>query len=687
MKYYQIKTIEKNETPPRWYRTLVPSGITFSQLYVLLGYIHDEIYNLSAYFEYETRDRTIRIEEFEDGNPEYENSFYDVYDARKTYIDMFFKEGFKISQYSGRDFDLTIEVEKDAAEYPEFNAPKVIKVSRAIANEEAWCEEDGNLPTGVFDVKIVCSHPFNYAKDMEADFGNGTIMQVAENPATSEDAIRKGAQTRGAEGLHNAMLPLYDDEDIVPLLEEWEKAIGGGRPPTDNRLAHCLDNLMLEKYGETFATYTSAAMMKAMHLGTTEDDMIGRILNKALENRPEPKVIDFINLLDKKDLEFIAKEFKLNIPSGKGKKAITNVIYSQLFSEKSIVDRLIHLEDKEIELFDLIAKSSKGRFPETDDEEMIGEDLTYMLLAFPLKDERLIVPELIRKVYEDKWSHELEVERQKRVWMYKCIDIARIYYGVMSWDVLAQLFARKFKKTDMEELKDIFRTTPDLYNDMIEIGDRIVLRGYEEDDYYKYLEGTLQRDKPYYIPSRKEIEEFYDKGCILSSPSHQAMLKFLIKTFNCSQKQAELKVMEIYHQISNNERMQTVLDGLSNLSADSDGEVVFASDKDFEEFARVYINMHNHSHLMLNRGYTANDLALTMGGIPKSLKDTVITPRGPEAAAILKEAQAELSEMGINVDQERVEDMLREEKQQKIGRNDLCPCGSGRKYKKCCGKK
>ena len=22
----------------------------------------------------------------------------------------------------------------------------------------------------------------------------------------------------------------------------------------------------------------------------------------------------------------------------------------------------------------------------------------------------------------------------------------------------------------------------------------------------------------------------------------------------------------------------------------------------------------------------------------------------------------------------------------KIGRNDLCPCGSGRKYKQCCGK-
>ncbi|NLB42271.1 MAG: hypothetical protein GX815_08430 [Clostridiales bacterium] len=25
-------------------------------------------------------------------------------------------------------------------------------------------------------------------------------------------------------------------------------------------------------------------------------------------------------------------------------------------------------------------------------------------------------------------------------------------------------------------------------------------------------------------------------------------------------------------------------------------------------------------------------------------------------------------------------------KSQKVGRNDQCPCGSGKKYKKCCGK-
>jgi uncharacterized protein YecA (UPF0149 family) len=28
----------------------------------------------------------------------------------------------------------------------------------------------------------------------------------------------------------------------------------------------------------------------------------------------------------------------------------------------------------------------------------------------------------------------------------------------------------------------------------------------------------------------------------------------------------------------------------------------------------------------------------------------------------------------------------RREYRQKVGRNDPCPCGSGKKYKKCCGR-
>ena len=76
-----------------------------------------------------------------------------------------------------------------------------------------------------------------------------------------------------------------------------------------------------------------------------------------------------------------------------------------------------------------------------------------------------------------------------------------------------------------------------------------------------------------------------------------------------------------------------------------------------------------------------------------------IVPESSHAAAMLREAAPYLGEMGIPVDLEGNADTIttamfpdglggsavRVEK--KIYPNDPCPCGSGKKYKKCCGKK
>jgi len=44
----------------------------------------------------------------------------------------------------------------------------------------------------------------------------------------------------------------------------------------------------------------------------------------------------------------------------------------------------------------------------------------------------------------------------------------------------------------------------------------------------------------------------------------------------------------------------------------------------------------------------------------------------------LKEFYDGVDEIKIKVKERRII------RRQKIGRNDLCPCGSGKKYKKCC---
>jgi preprotein translocase subunit SecA len=52
--------------------------------------------------------------------------------------------------------------------------------------------------------------------------------------------------------------------------------------------------------------------------------------------------------------------------------------------------------------------------------------------------------------------------------------------------------------------------------------------------------------------------------------------------------------------------------------------------------------------------------------------------------AQLQETQQQAEVIGGHISEEGAKIVKAES--EKVGRNDLCPCGSGKKYKKCCGK-
>jgi preprotein translocase subunit SecA len=55
-----------------------------------------------------------------------------------------------------------------------------------------------------------------------------------------------------------------------------------------------------------------------------------------------------------------------------------------------------------------------------------------------------------------------------------------------------------------------------------------------------------------------------------------------------------------------------------------------------------------------------------------------------EAFQRKKRKELEQARMAGSGDRQQIQQVVRGEK---IGRNDPCPCGSGKKYKKCCGAK
>ena len=88
MKAYQVKITVKGSHPPIWRRCIIPAGITFSQLAVLLN----EIMGWKGYhlFAFQFQDMGICIEEIDE---DYSDPAYDLKEAAEAVIGLIFHIG------------------------------------------------------------------------------------------------------------------------------------------------------------------------------------------------------------------------------------------------------------------------------------------------------------------------------------------------------------------------------------------------------------------------------------------------------------------------------------------------------------------------------------------------------------------------------------------------------------------
>lgn len=103
----------------------------------------------------------------------------------------------------------------------------------------------------------------------------------------------------------------------------------------------------------------------------------------------------------------------------------------------------------------------------------------------------------------------------------------------------------------------------------------------------------------------------------------------------------------------------------------------------------------NSTRLWINGGYTPDELRDLSGSYSGP---TTIVPGSTNAAKLLSEAAPQMKQMGFSVDLDRNASEIPTytykdgidgpvtKSVKKVYPNDPCPCGSGKKYKKCCGK-
>ncbi|MDC7278776.1 SEC-C metal-binding domain-containing protein [Butyrivibrio fibrisolvens] len=389
---------------------------------------------------------------------------------------------------------------------------------------------------------------------------------------------------------------------------------------------------------------------------------------------------DRLNEYKKDELLDIARGIELDGISKLKKSDLIELIISKLCCEDMMRIRFECLTDEELALF---KKSIKEPQDVKIEDIMPAMQLyIYMLGGFDEVTDYFTVYDEMAEVFEKINDQAFVAEQKKRGWLVKCIHFFRKYYVVAPLEVIYQLYRLKIKDNIADMVDLIWSMPMDIIgccifpedefqiNEMgidkylhTEGGLLVNLESFEDGEVFPLLREQVGKD--FYIPSAAQLNEIVINGYESSSLAYKKLKEFFKKKLKQSEELAINWCMQVWLSSYNGDMPTEVLKMLDEAG------VVFDSEEQMNELVGLMMAAHNNTRLRENRGHKPTELA---GKEPLDRMPTIV-PGSTKAAAILGEIKPQLENMGMTV-----------EIGKKVYPNDPCPCGSGKKYKKCCGR-
>ena len=385
-------------------------------------------------------------------------------------------------------------------------------------------------------------------------------------------------------------------------------------------------------------------------------------------------------------LKIFAGELGLSGYSKLKKDALVTLICDYLLNPDVMFYRMSIFDDAAIKIFE----KGIGAFYKYKDAEY---DTVCTLNAFDYISaggDCFYVSDDVADVWRQIKNERFEAYRKKASWIWKCIYWSEELYGFTPIENLLELVNIKkgFHITDTE-LIAIFDHFPkdQLWTERL---DDIFLASiyFGNLDALKELR-TQQSGKPFYVPAVQEVEELYSTCSLLSTPAYQEMQRFITRELGKTEDEANDILDELWGKLSDEDDPHETMQWFWN-------QFEFNGEKQVNQIVELYMPLANNTRMLANRGYTPIELRKLMPPKPGTIP--TITAGSSKAAAMLQEVAPQLEKLGIKLDLESnagtIPVMGMPEgvngpivsMQKKVYPNDPCPCGSGKKYKKCCGK-
>lgn len=371
-------------------------------------------------------------------------------------------------------------------------------------------------------------------------------------------------------------------------------------------------------------------------------------------SRRNPTVKDFLMSYRKEDLLSIAGELGLHC-KGMEKEEIAAKVSAEVLKPEVMKANFLVADDQEVQAFE--AAVQRKCFHVTEGEWDTLEWLNDMGYLVSYSDDYAEVPAEVAAVYNEINTPEFQTLRSQVNWMKDCLVMVSYLYVSAPAQTVYEMFKQK-KGFDIgyDKFIELYHVIPEKACICELVDDQMILKSALINNIYKDIE-RRQGGRKFYIPSVDEILDYSRNGYPTRSASYQKLGRFLMDEMMVSDAVKDQVLFFIYKECSMDGRMSAIMENLNQKG-------IQFNDEQLEKFTKLIMDANNNTRMLEFRGYTPNEISgavwpFATGKPHTSMPNSFVPTAMPMQPASTK----------------------------KIYPNDPCPCGSGKKYKKCCGRR
>lgn len=383
---------------------------------------------------------------------------------------------------------------------------------------------------------------------------------------------------------------------------------------------------------------------------------------------------------DKQSLLNYARDLQIRRVSGLKKDELAQKIANELLAPSVMRRRIATFSIEERTLLERAIVCPFVPTPAEMDTALLLHEKDY---AFINRRDELNVPVDVAKAYQRLNTPDFQQYAKKMSWLAQCLYFGENFYGIFDKDILLKMYnARKGYHISYEVLEKLCNEFPsDLTECHLEEGQKYIVAEYlAHTGAYKALL-NMQEGKEFYIPTAEQVLD-YSKNLYLSKePAYRDLREFFQQEIGLSDREADDLTADIWENVEDEADFQDILQYLIDMCGEE------LTGRKVDQLINLLQNANNHTRLIIHRGHTPHEIMQSEIRNGYFEQPPVIVPGSTNAAKLLENANAELAAMGLKVDFDRNAAVVSDgNAQKKIYPNDPCPCGSGKKYKKCCGR-